>query len=357
MKKFLLLNCICLCLTFAVQGQEYISVESVEYDALQNRFLVSNGNSIIARASDGTLSYFGNAIANYGMEIMGGNLFAITNATIKGYNLKTGDEVMSLNITGAGFLNGMATDGTFIYVTDFGQNKIIRIDVSNMMEPTFAVVVDNTGSQPNGIVYDEDNDRLIFVSWGSNAEINAVSLTDFSVSNLTTTSLGNIDGIDNDAYGNYYVSSWTPTRITRYNNDFSLPETISAPGIVNPADICYAKEIDSLAIPNGNATVTFVGFETPVAVQEQLANEQELVIYPNPVKSEGAIYFENKKDEVLTLDLFDQKGQLVRRLLDGQQNLGLNTVLLNGIDLKGGYYICRLTQDGDVISRPLIVVE
>ena len=67
-------------------------------------------------------------------------------------------------------------------------------------------IVSNTVSTPNGIVYDGENNRLIFVNWGSNAAIKAVDLSDNSVSTLTTTTLGNCDGIDNDSYGNYYVS-------------------------------------------------------------------------------------------------------------------------------------------------------
>ncbi len=107
-----------------VFGQTYQNIEYVEYDPIQNRFLVSNQNNIIQRNTDGSLDYFGNgASASYGMEVMNNILFAI-DGPVKGYDLNTGDEIMSIDIPGAGFLNGMASDGiSKLYVTDFTTTK------------------------------------------------------------------------------------------------------------------------------------------------------------------------------------------------------------------------------------------
>jgi len=132
-----------------------------------------------------------------------------------------------------------------------------------MANPVASVLSNNTTTTPNGIVFDEANNRLVFVAWGSNAPIKALSLADNTISTLTTTTLGNCDGIDKDGLGNYFVASWSPNRITKYSSDFSVSQIITvAGGLSSAADICYANEIDTLAIPNtGNTTVVYVGFD------------------------------------------------------------------------------------------------
>lgn len=260
-------------LAITCYGQSLQNIESVEYDAVNNRFFVSNSNSIIQRSSNGTLSYFGNGAASYGMEVMGNTLFVIQGSGVYGYDLTSEQEVMSIIIPGASFLNGMTNNGVDkIYVTDFSSSKIHEINVSDLSNPTTQVIVANTNSTPNGIVYDAANNRLIFVNWGSNAPIKAVDLSDNSVSTLTTTPYGNIDGIDEDNDGNYYISYWSSgSHISKYDADFAnAPETITVSGISNPADICYAKEIDTLAIPHSGNQLTFLSFPSDNPCQNGL---------------------------------------------------------------------------------------
>lgn len=246
-------------------AQTIQSIESVEYDASHNRFFISNSNSILQRDSEGTLTYFGNGAASYGMEVMGNTLFVIQGGGVQGYDLVTENQVMSINIPEASFLNGMTNNGVDkIYVTDFSASKIHEIDVSDLENPTSQVIVANTNSTPNGIVFDENNNRLIFVNWGSNAEIKSVDLSNYNVTTLVTTPYSNIDGIDEDNDGNYYISYWSSgTHISKYDADFvNSPETIDVSGLSSPADICYAKEIDSLAIPHSGNQLTFLSFES-----------------------------------------------------------------------------------------------
>jgi len=337
-------------------GQTYTQIESAEYDPSQDRWLVSNGSSIIAQDIMGDLSFFGNGPASHGMEVMNGQLFAIYNNQIRAYQLSDGAQVMSVSIPGAGFLNGMGSDPNTnrLWISDFSNNDIIEMDVSDLDNPSFQTVVSNTGSTPNGVVYDPIDDRVVFVSWGSNAAIKAMSLTDYSVTTLENTGLTNIDGIDIDQFGSFFISSWSPTRITRYDHEFVDAEIISAPGLSNPADISYGIEIDVLGIANsGNETLTLVEFES-VGLPES-SQAFDFQVFPNPVSSNSMIRFELEEDAYLQLRILDAQGREVERLMDGRQIRGEHRVLLHGIELADGIYHAELRTEAGVVMHPIMV--
>ncbi len=332
------------------------SGESLEYDPIENRFFsTTNGSSIVQRAEDGTISFFGSGLqASYGMEIMNNTLFAIDGNIVYGYDLESETEVMQITITGASFLNGMASDGNDrLWVTDFSAKRIYEIDVSDYDNPEFTMVVPNTVSTPNGIVYDDVQDRLIFVNWGQNAPVKEVALPGYEVSTIITTDLGNIDGIDNDGNGNFYLSSWSPNRITRYNSTFSSSEIISAPGISNPADICYAQQIDTLAIPNGNNTVTFVGFSPPTSVYEP-SPESEIVVAPNPISEHSSVTFHLNRAQNVHIAVVDISGR-ESVIHAGFMSGGKQNVLLTGTDLAPGSYILKVSSEDDFRTQKILV--
>lgn len=325
-----------------VIAQTYQNAESAEYDPNNNRFLISNGNNILARASDGTLSIFGEGSTSYGLEVMGNYLFGIKGGSIKGYDLTTEVEVMSIAIPGAAFLNGMASDGfSTLYVTDFGSNKIFKINVADLNAPSAEEIVENTVRTPNGIVYDGANNRLIFVTWGNNAEIRAIDLTDNSMSTIITTPFSNIDGIDDDSEQNYYISSWSPAQITRYDQNFANPITVTTPTLNAPADIGYAQAIDTLAIPQGN-TVDYIGFEVTTGAKDLNLTHFDLAVFQNPIQAHSWVQFELEQTAYVDLTIYNLQGQLVYNLLDGQQTHGQHKVRLNGIHLPKGMYTCVL---------------
>lgn len=340
-------------------AQSLSGVESVEYDPDNNRYLASSdGNAIVAIAPNGGLSHFGvGTTADYGMEVMNGTLFAIAGTSIKGYDLTTENEVMSLNIGGAIFLNGMASNGVDkLWVSDFNGYDIYEVDVSNFASPSFVNVVDQTdlgtSNKPNGLVYDGANNRVLIAGWGSDAPIRAMDLTSYAVTDVVSnTGLGNIDGIDYDDDGNWFISSWSPNRITKYSNDFSSSEIITVPGISNPADICYSTETDTLAIPGGSQ-ILFVGFEeSTVGVTEENFETHQIYYqsgYP-------VIEFELNQVQDVTLEILNTRGQLVYKVLEGKQPAGLHKVVTSSIGLCSKAYICRLVSKEVSFSERIII--
>ena len=243
--------------SFALGAQTYNGPESVEFDASNNRYLISNtsGGNILARSASGTLTVFKSGIspAPYGLEILGNTVYACCGGFIKGFDLTTGNQVFNLNL-GASFLNGITTDGVSnLFATDFSGKKIYRIKPASN---SYNVMASNLVQSPNGICYDQARNRLVFVNWGSNAPIKALSLSDSLVLTLTSTNLGNCDGIVWNGLDTWYVSVWSGQKIVKFNANFSAAPVTVATGMSSPADIYYNTYSDTLSIPNsGNNTV------------------------------------------------------------------------------------------------------
>jgi sugar lactone lactonase YvrE len=251
-----------LLLTFSSKAQSYSNPESVAFDAINNRYLVSNSNNgqIIARAANGSLSIFKSGISPqpYGIEVVGNVVYANCGGFVRGYSLSDGSQVFSTN-TGATFLNGITSDGNgHLFVTDFSGKKIYRVNIASQ---TSNVMATGLVQSPNGMIYEAANNRLVFVNWGTNAPIKALSLSDSTVSIVVTTSFSNCDGIAKDNLGNYYISSWGTSGIIKYSSTFSSPEVILT-GLSQPADIFFNTLTDTLAIPvTGADNVVFLGVE------------------------------------------------------------------------------------------------
>ncbi len=215
--------------------------------------------------------------------------------------------------------------------------------------------MDNTGSTPNGILYDEANNRLIYVNWGSNAAIKSVDLADNSISTIVAnTGLGNIDGIDDDAQGNYYISSWSPNRITKYDANFENAEIITTPSINNPADIGYSMTTDTLAVPVGN-NVVFVGFE-PITSITELEKDFDLSLFPNPVSDYTTVSFDLAQTSQMELACFDVQGRLVKTFLNEKLVAGKHRIVLTDLDFPKGQYVLNLSSQ-DFQKSMLLIKE
>jgi hypothetical protein len=352
-------TCLALAFIASSSAQQLTSIESAEYDAINHRFLISNGNRIIEVDGNGNeVAYFGtDPEADYGMEIMGSALYSIVGSSVKAFDLTSGLQVSSITISGAAFLNGMASDYDHrIWVTDFSDKSIYEIDFTDLANPSYIQIVANTVTTPNGICYDPDNNRLVFVNWGTSAKIKAVSLDDYSMSTLVNnTGVGNIDGIDNDSYGNYFIASWNPNRITKYNSDFTLSETITVPGsLSSPADIAYAEEIDTLIIPNSaNASVRFVGF-TPVSIDATDANPIAFSCYPNPLTENSVISFRLLQSGVTRIEILDSQGKMVELVLEENLPAAAHKIVVGDLDLASGNYLWHIVSGKLEMTQPFL---
>src|SRR5690606_226355 len=123
------------CATCVAHAQSYDGPESVEYHARLDRHLVGNtGGPILTRAADGTPGLFTDATSSpYGIELLGGTLFALDSGRLKGFDIDSAMPLIDIPIAGATFLNGITSDGSHtLYISDFSARKIHRVDVADL---------------------------------------------------------------------------------------------------------------------------------------------------------------------------------------------------------------------------------
>ncbi len=325
--------------TLGAFAQTYSGPESAEFDYANNRWLIANTSSheVLARSSSGVLTVFASGLVSgpYGIEIVGDVLYCCSGTSVKGYSLATGANVFNLNV-GATFLNGMTHDASGnLYATDFSAKKIFKI---NIAAQTFSAIASSLVQSPNGIIFDQANNRCVFVNWGSNAPIKAIDLTTNVVTTILTTTLSNIDGITRDGAGNYYIATWGGQNVLKYNAAFATPATIVTAGLSNPADIFYNTVSNVLAIPNaGNNTVVFLDLTLGTNEYELL---NSLSIYPNPANAEAFVRFDVTTALSISYQIVSVDGRIVKSnsSIDLNQLRGEIPINIKGLNI-GLYYL------------------
>lgn len=284
MKTIITLFAVAISTITALAQTSYNSPESIEFDYNNNRWLIANraaGNILARSSATGALSVFTTApSAPYGIEIVGNVLYVNDGGSIKGYDLTTAAQVFNVNVGGS-FLNGLTHDDSGnLYATDFTAKKIFRVNIATQQFTTF---VTGLAKSPNGIIFDQPNNRCVFVNWGNNAPVMAVNLADSTTSTLTNTTLSNCDGIAKDGAGNYYVSLWGLQGISKFNNSFTGGPTTVVSGLSNPADIFYNTVTDTLGVPNAGSgnTTSYHFLGTPGCAHNPTITPADLILCPN----------------------------------------------------------------------------
>lgn len=332
------------------------NVESVDYSANLNTYYFSNNSAGSIRQMDasGTVTDLVGADGSHGLEVIGDTLYACDGTRLKGYQLPSGTQIMNVAISGASFLNGITHKGDDIFFTDFSGGKIYRM---NRWTEAYNTYVSSTPSTPNGIIYDDISDRLVYVSWGGGADIYQIDLSDSTVSLAVSTTLGNLDGIHIDCSGNFYVSSWSPQRISKFSNDFAVgPTNMGATGLSSPADIYYNRITDTLAIANsgaGNVSFEYYPDCVPTSVEE-VKPIVEFNVSPNPAMNDANVIIESSGAMALKMEIIDIQGAVVmdRMVIT---SVGRTNHEIDLSELERGIYFVRLESDDFSRAEKLIV--
>ncbi len=148
-----------------------------------------------------------------GLGVYKDTLYVTDIDTLLAININNGKVEQRYYASEAKFLNDIIIDSNgVVYVSDMGTSSIYRL-----VDNEFTIwLQDDKLENPNGLYL--ENDHLIVGSWGrmaNESSMNAlghlkiVSIKDKSINSLGDgTPIGNLDGVESDGNGNFYVTDW-----------------------------------------------------------------------------------------------------------------------------------------------------
>jgi sugar lactone lactonase YvrE len=320
--------------------------ESVVYDSLYDRYLVSNygDGSIVQMDADGNQSYFSTALPRIaGLHIHDDILYVASNLEpytgVYGFDLATAEMVFGVDIPGSQLMNDVATDTSgYIYVSDYYDHKLYKID---LQEQTYSLFVDTILDWPNGIIFDAPNNRILVASVEAQGRpIHAVNLEDSTVTVAVFTNLPAMDGLAFDSEGRLYISSWYTDAIHRYDRALTNPSEMFSSGHPDPADISvdYTHNLVCIPIFYENR-IDFVEIN-PVSVDDTEIPERSFVSksYPNPFNSTTMIRYYLPVSSDVVIEVYDVLGRRVDSLFEGFLPAGDHQTYWNAAGFSSGIY-------------------
>ncbi len=181
-----------------------------------------------------------------GLAVVGKTVWAADIDHVRGYDAETGKPAGDFDLTAqkAVFLNDLAADGSgHLYVTDMRAKFVAMITIEGGKIEILASG-DHLAS-PNGVTIHPKRRCPIVASWDVGKVIEL--LPDNQSKVLYEAPLKNLDGVEFDAEGTLYVSSWTGGKVFTAKEKGEV--TVLHEGMTSPADIGLDLKKRLLLIP------------------------------------------------------------------------------------------------------------
>ncbi|MFC1898102.1 SMP-30/gluconolactonase/LRE family protein [Candidatus Cloacimonadota bacterium] len=341
--------------------------ESVEWDHIQNTWLVSNyaSGEIIAIDSAGDQLIYSNLMTStLGLKVKDDKLYAASADGIAIFDLNTGDISALISIPEAMLLNDLDFDSEgFLFVSDYWDNKIFKIDLS---ENSYEIFIDYGIFSPNGMIFDEENNRMLVCGHnGTNSIIHSFDVTTGETELLLYPNFFSLDGFARDSQGNIYISSWHTDTVYKFNGyNICNNVEVAASGFVDPADI-FIDDNDMLAVPNySNNSISLIQLEITNHTNNEILETAEIQLfnYPNPFNPSTTISFETTNlPESAQIAIYNLKGQIIKVFSNLQINQSSNQqIVWNGTDqsnnpVSSGIYYYKLNIPNSPVEKMVLL--
>jgi sugar lactone lactonase YvrE len=188
-----------------------------------------------------------------GLRSFQGMLWVADIDRVLAIDIKSGEIKRSIAIDGAKFLNDIAVDNDgAAYVSDMHTNTIYQIKG----EQASVFAEGEELAHPNGLVVHDD--QLAVACWGTGVDpqtfttkvLGSLLTVDLSSRRVTPVSkrpIGNLDGVELDGNGGYFVTDWMAGKVLRVSSSGETTELLK--GISGAADLGVIEAKGLLVIP------------------------------------------------------------------------------------------------------------
>jgi len=259
-------------LVWEIQG--FNNPESVIYDASSDVLFVSNvngsgvekdGNGYISKIlTDGTVlrkQWIVGLNAPKGLTIHEGTLYVADIDTLVAIDIASGTISNSYQVDDAKFLNDVAADKDGrIFVSDMVLNRIHCLCDGQIIIWLESPELEN----PNGLHPEGDN--LILGAWGVMTEgfatevpghLKSISISDKSITSLGGTPIGNLDGVESDGMGGYYVTDWMTGKLYQIDKAGNATLLLELEQGMADHEVILEKSLIILPMMNSNKVLAY----------------------------------------------------------------------------------------------------
>ncbi|MHB8259084.1 MAG: NHL domain-containing protein [Bacteroidia bacterium] len=286
---------------------------------------------------------------------------------------------------------GVAIDGNYIYIADYGNNRIRVVNasyiISTLAGNSTAGYSGDGGSSvaaelngPNGVsvdaagnvyVADKANNRIRMIN--SSGIITTVAGDGtFGYSGDggagTAAKLAYPEGVTCDVFGNFYIVDNYYPRIRKVNNA-GIISTIAGSGVAsysgdggaataarisNPSNVAFDGSGNMYIADGGNNRVRMVtNVAVPAGINQLSVNSEQLIVYPNP--SNGVFNltiseFDNLK--MYTIEINDLLGNATHHQILKSSNSQIDVS-----NLSEGVYFVTVTTDKATSTKKILVTK
>lgn len=368
-RKVMMLRCVLFFLMGLTQlsafSQLLNSPESVVFDKQYKRYIVSNAGNTQTGGSIVTMDPITHDYSNFvvdeinspkGLVIVNNLLYCTDVNTVRGFNLEDATQVFQVDVPGASFLNDIASDNSNLYVSDSKENSIFKIEIAS--ENSEKICKDNGLIAPNGVYFDERQDRLLICSFRQNSPIQAFDLKLKQLVTLSATTLNQLDGITLDTDGNCYVSSWADDAVYKFDLGFNDGPKIFSNNHSGPADIFYTPEFNLIAIPNFKSNTIDLIEIGENRVEDEM-NPYEIKVFPNPTTGGFSISFYLKKAESVKIFFMNKSGLVLSEHEGDSDKIGPHKMNFEAstLDLSKGVFFIKIIIGESIFMKRLAILD
>jgi len=97
------------------------------------------------------------------------------------------------------------------------------------------------------------------------------------------------------------------------------------------------------------------GISIPTSI-DNLSNSNNFKLYPNPIYQEFKTEFEIEINSIISIDIYDMQGKLVKTLFSGSAFSGKNQFTFNKSNLEIGSYFITITSNNKTLKNEKIII-